>query len=79
MVSVGRENGYLTEVVSLVEGEWFTEVITGQKMVMLQRWSLMEGEWSCYGGGQFNGGRKVMLGGQFNGGRMVVTEVVSLM
>ena len=26
----------------------------------------MEGEWSCYGGGQFNGGR------------MVVTEVVSL-
>ena len=27
----------------------------------------MGGEWSCYGGGQFNGGR------------MVVTEVVSLM
>ena len=25
-------------------------------MVMLQRWSLMEGEWSCYRGGQFNGG-----------------------
>ena len=21
----------------------------------------MEGEWSCYGGGQFNGGRMVML------------------
>ena len=32
-----------------------------------------------YGGGQFNGGRKVMLGGQFNGGIMVVTELVSLM
>ena len=30
-------------------------------MVMLQRWSLMEGEWSCYGGGRFNGGRMVML------------------
>ena len=39
----------------------------------------MEGEWLCYGGGQFNGGRNVMLGGQFNGGRMVVTEVVTLM
>ena len=23
--------------------------------------SLMEGEWSCYRGGQFNGGRMVML------------------
>ena len=30
-------------------------------MVMLQKWSLMEGEWSCYRGGQFNGGRMVML------------------
>ena len=39
----------------------------GEKMVMLQRWSLMEGEWSCY------------RGGQFNGGRTVITEVVSLM
>ena len=48
-------------------------------MVMLQKWSLMEGEWSCYRVGQVNGGRMVILGGQFNGGRMVVTEVVSLM
>ena len=24
-------------------------------MVMLQRWSLMEGEWSFYRDGQFNG------------------------
>ena len=31
-------------------------------MVMLQRWSLMEGEWSFYRGGQFDGGRMVMLG-----------------
>ena len=38
MVSVGRENGYVTELASL-----------------------MEEEWSFYGGGQFNGGRKVML------------------
>ena len=44
-------------------------------MVMLQRWlvlrrendhvrevhTLMEGEWSCYGGGHSNGGRMVML------------------
>ena len=29
-------------------------------MVMLQRWSFMEGEWSCYRGGQFNGGRMVV-------------------
>ena len=33
-----RENGYVTEVVSLKEGEW-----------------------SCYRGGHFNGGRLVML------------------
>ena len=46
----------------------------------------MEGEWLCYRGGQFNGGRMVMLqkwslmegewscyrGGKFNGGRMVL-------
>ena len=25
-------------------------------MVMLQKVTLMEGEWSCYGGGQFKGG-----------------------
>ena len=98
-----RENGYLTEVVSLVKGEWLcysgdqfigrrmvmlqrflwrenghvTKVVTnGGRMVMLQRWpvelrenvhvtevvslmegerlqrwSLMEGEWSCYSSG----------------------------
>ena len=33
-------------------------------MVMLRRWSgLTEGEWSCYRGGHYNGGSKVMLGG----------------
>ena len=30
-------------------------------MVMLQKWSLMEGEWSSYRGGELNGGRTVML------------------
>ena len=37
--------------VSFMVGEWsFTEVLT-----------LMEGEWSCYGGGHFKRGRMVML------------------
>ena len=30
-------------------------------MVILQRWSLMEGEWSSYRRGKFNGGRMVLL------------------
>ena len=38
VVSLGRENGHITVVVSL-----------------------MEGACSCYIGGQFNGGRMVML------------------
>ena len=51
----GRENGYITELASLMEGEWsFYEVD-----------SFMEGEWSCYRGGQFKRGRMVML--HFNG------------
>ena len=58
-----RENGHVTEVFS-----------NGERMVMLRRWSvqwrengprevvsLMEREWSCYGGCQFKGGRMVML------------------
>ena len=64
MVARLREGGY-TEVVTLMGG----------RMVMLQRWSLMEGEWSCYTGGQFKGGRIFMLhfNGRENGD---VTEVV---
>ena len=46
-----RENGHVTEVFTLMGG----------RMVMLQRWCLMEGAWSCYRGGQYNGGRMVML------------------
>ena len=34
----------------------------------------MEGDWLCYGGGQFNGGSKVMLGDQVNGGRIVMLQ-----
>ena len=54
--------------------------------------SLMEGKWSCYRGGQFKGGRMVMLkkwclmegawscyrGGKYNGGRILIMEVASL-
>ena len=50
-------------------------------MVMLTEVvSLMEREWSCYGGGQFNGGIMIMLE-RFNEGRKVIrgSEVVSLM
>ena len=48
LVSVGRENGYVTDLASLMVGEWSC-------------YSLMEGEWSFYRGGQFNGGSMVML------------------
>ena len=54
-------NGHVTQV----ERDGFvTEaaLLNGGRLVMLQRWSsLMEGEYSCYGGGQFKGGRMVML------------------
>ena len=50
-------------------------------MVMLQRWYLMEGEWSCYRGGQYNAGRMVMLRRWSVSWREKghVTEVVTLM
>ena len=62
-------------------------------MIMLQRWpfywkenghvtevaNLQEGEWSCYRGGQFKGGRMVMLRRcKFNGGSGHGTEVARL-
>ena len=64
MVSLGRKNGHLTVVVSLMEGEWLCYrggQFNGGRMVMLQRGSLLEGEWSCYRGGKFNGGRMVLI------------------
>ena len=38
--------------------------------------SLIEGEWLCYSGGQFNGGMNgyVTGGGHFNGGKMVMLQ-----
>ena len=33
----------------------------GRKRYVTEVESLMEEEWSCYRGGQFNGGRMVML------------------
>ena len=60
----GMETGHVTEVVTLMEGEWSCyggDQFKRGRMVMLQRWSLIYGEWSCYRDGQFNGGRIVML------------------
>ena len=34
----------------------------------------MERERSCYGGGQFNGGRMIMLIWSVNGGRIVMLQ-----
>ena len=34
----------------------------------------MEGEWSCYGGGQFKEGRMVVIEVASNGGGMVMLE-----
>ena len=46
-----RENSHLTEVASLMEGEWScyrSGHFNGGRMVILQRWTVMEGEWLCY-------------------------------
>ena len=47
-----------------MEGEWFcySGLFNGGGLVMLREVvSLMEGEYSCCGGGQFKGGRMVKL------------------
>ena len=89
------ENGHVTEIVSLMEGEW--SCYTGGQV---------EREWACYRGGQFNGGSIVLPrlsvlwrenghvtevanlmegewlcygGSRFNGGRMVMLRRWSLM
>ena len=41
---------------------------------MLQKKSLMEGEWSCYTGGKFNGEWICYRGSLFNGGGFVMLE-----
>ena len=48
-----RENGHVTEDVT----RWRENGHVRRSVVV----SLMEGEWSCYRGGQFNGGRIIML------------------
>ena len=58
-----RENGHVTEVVSLMEREW-SFYGGGQfnrgRMIVREVVSLMEGEWFCYrGAAMFNGGRMV--------------------
>ena len=64
VVSVGRENGHVPVVVSLLKGEWSSYrggQFNGGRIVMFQRWSLMEGKWAGYRGGQFIGRGMVML------------------
>ena len=53
-----------------------TEVVTnGGRMITLEKWSLMEGKWACYRGGQFSEGECTCYGGgQFNGGIMVMLQ-----
>ena len=51
-----RKNDHVREVVSFMEGGHVTEVV-----------SLKEGEWLCYGGCHFNGGRKVIRGSEVVG------------
>ena len=43
----------------------------GGRRVDIEVASLIE-EWSCNGGGQCNSGSMIVKGGQFNGGRMVM-------
>ena len=57
-----------------MEGEWSCYggcQFNGGRMVMLQRYPVIEGACSCYSGGQFKGGRMVMLPGHSNGARKV--------
>ena len=59
-----RDNGHVTEAVSLLEGMVIERLFYGGEYGhVTEVVSLMEGEWSCYGGGQFNGGRMIMLEG----------------
>ena len=48
-------------------------------MVMLQRWSLMEGEWRVSYRGLVEGEWLCNRGDHVNGGKMVMLQVVSLL
>ena len=44
-------------------------------MITLEKWSLMEGKWACDRGDHFSEGECTCYGGgQFNGGRMVMLQ-----
>ena len=53
-----REKGHVTEVVSLMEGEWSCyrsgHFYEGIMFMSTEMASLMEGAWSCYRCGHFN-------------------------
>ena len=60
---------------SLKEGEWscYRCQFNGEHGHVTGVASLMEREWSFYGGGQFNGGEWTCYrGGKFNGWRIVM-------
>ena len=59
-----KENGHVTEVVTLMEGEWScyrSGHFNGAIVVVTEVNSLIQGKRSCYRGGHFNGGRMVTL------------------
>ena len=71
-----------------MEGEWSYRggQFNGVRMIMLRRHNrgsmivrevvkLMEGEWSCYQGGQVEGEWSCYRGGHFNRGRMVMLQM----
>ena len=61
-----REDGHVTEVVTLTEEKW--SCYRGRENgYITELASLMEGEWSCY------------RSGHFKEGKMVVTQIASLM
>ena len=62
-----------------MEGDWSCYgggQFKGGRMVMLQRWSLMDGEWVSYGG-LVEGEWLCYRGDHFNGGKMVRLQVGS--
>ena len=88
MVNSWSEDGHVSEVAILMEGEgsyYRGGQFNLERMVMLRRWSvhwrendhvnlvsLMEGEWSSYKDGQFNEGIMMLLRWPINGENMVI-------
>ena len=59
-VTLVEIEGHVTEVVNLERKNGHTDVVSFMEGVVIYR-GTMEGEWSSYRGGQFKGGRMVML------------------